>query len=338
MRLTATECLVGATLAAVALPALPSKAQSPPASPPDSASIWSIQGENASLTTSALPDRDYTNGIRLGWTSAEGGAPEPLERLGQRLWGDGRQRIAVDATQQIYTPTDSNSVSPKLNDRPYAAVLLGTVSLIQDGADTRSVLALGLGVVGPSALGDQVQNGFHDLIDQNPKRGWNTQLHDEPLIEITSARSWRLPTGAVGAVATDAVPEITAAVGNLRIYAQTGVIFRLGQGLDSDYGAPRLLPGQTGTDVFRPTRPFGWYVFAGADAQAVGYDITLNGNTWQDSRSVKLVPAVAELEGGFAVMTAGLRLTYTHVMQTLEYAHQRGGLHQFGSLALSLRF
>jgi lipid A 3-O-deacylase len=336
MRTMKARTFLGLTLAAAVLPAWPTAAQSPPA--PDAAMIWSIQGENASISTANLTDRDYTNGIRLGWTSAEGGVPGFLQGVGQTLWGNGQQRISVDITQQIYTPTNTNTPFPPLTDRPYAGVLMGTVSLIHDGAAARSVLGLGLGMVGPSALGEQVQNGFHDLIGQNRALGWDTQLHDEPLLQITSSRTWRLPIGPIGALETDALPEITAGVGNLRIYAQGGITLRLGQGLDSDYGVARILPGLTGTDVFRPTRPFAWYVFAGADGQAVAHDITLDGNTWQNSRSVKIMPAVGEFQAGLAVMAYGVRLTYTHVFQTQEYQHQKGGLHQFGSLALSARF
>lgn len=343
MRRTGLLAGLGLALAATVVPAA---AQSPPppagaatAPPADDAAIWTFQDENASLTTSdRLADRLYANGLRLGWTSREGGAPAFLARLGQTLWGEGRQRIGFDLTEQIYTPTDTETYYPPLNDRPYAGVLLGTVSLIHDSAAARSVLALGLGVVGPAALGQSGQNGFHSLIGQDPNNGWETQLHNEPLIEITSQRTWRLPIGAIGALETDALPELTAGLGNLRIYGQTGVTFRLGQGLDSDFGVARLLPGLTGTDVFVPTRPVAWYVFIGADAQAVAYDVTLNGNTWQSSRSVSLTPGVAEFQGGFAIIAGGARLSYTQVVQTQEYQHQKGGPHQFGSLALSLRF
>lgn len=332
MRAIATTAVLGLALAAAAPPGW---AQSPP---PDPAAIWTLQDENASVTTSNLPDRYYTNGIRIGWTSAEDGAPAFLDRFGQTLWGEGRQRIAVDFSQQIYNPSDTLTTYPPLTDRPYAGVLLGTVSLIHDGTDARTVLGLGLGELGPSALGEQVQNGFHSMIGQKHTDGWDTQLHDEPLIQITGGRTWRLPIGGGSALETDALPEITAAAGNLRIYGQTGVTLRLGQGLDSDYGVPRILPGLTGTDAFRPTRPFAWYVFAGADGQAVAYDVTLNGNLWQDSRSVTVIPLVAEGQVGFALMAYGVRLTYTHVFQTQEFQHQTGGLHQFGSLALSVRF
>ena len=136
----------------------------------------------------------------------------------------------------------------------------------------------------------------------------------------------------------DALPALTVGAGTLRDYGQAGVTVRLGQGLDSDYGAARLRPGLTGTDVFRPTRPVAWYLFAGADAQAVGYDVTLNGNLWHDSRSVTLQPVVGEVQAGIALMVSGVRLTYTQVFQTHAFRHQNGGLHQFGALALSMRF
>ncbi len=343
--MAARACLatcLGWALAASPLFPRHAGAQAPP---PDPAAIWTIQLENAAITTAALADRDYTNGIRLGWTSAEGGAPDFLAGVGQALWGEGRQRIAVDVSQQIYTPTDSNAADPPLNDRPYAGVLLGTLSLIHDSAEggqngggALGVLSAGLGWVGPAALAEQTQSGFHELIGQRRDAGWDTQLHNEPLIQLTGARTWRLPTGAAGGLETDLLPTITAAAGNLRIYAQAGVTLRLGEGLDSDYGVARIPPGLTGTDVFRPTRPFAWYVFAGADAQAVAYDVTLNGNLWHDSRSVTVTPLVGEFQAGVALLFDSVRLSLTQVFQTQEYQHQKGGLHQFGSLALSLRF
>jgi hypothetical protein len=81
-----------------------------------------------------------------------------------------------------------------------------------------------------------------------------------------------------------------------------------------------------------------WYVFAGGDGRAVAYDITLNGNPFQNSRSVSLTPLIGEVEFGVALMAFGTRLTYTQVLQTKEFQHQKSGLHQFGSFALSVRF
>ena len=41
---------------------------------------------------------------------------------------------------------------------------------------------------------------------------------------------------------------------------------------------------------------------------------------------------------GLAVIFHGVRLSYIHRFQTQEFRNQRGGLHQTGSLALTVRF
>jgi hypothetical protein len=327
------------TLAATLLAAPLAEAQAPDAMPaPDPTSIWTLQDENATISTAKVTDRYYVNGLRLGWTSGTESVPAFLADAGRVLWGDGRQRIAFDFSQQIYTPADTKARLPAPGDEPYAGVLLGNVSLITDKADSRSIVTASLGVVGPWALGEQVQNGFHDIIGQGHNNGWSTQLRNEPAIEFLSERTWRLPTGSIGGLETDALPNLSAGLGNVRIYGQAGVSFRIGQGLDADYGVARVNPGPSGGDAFTPTRPFAWYFFLGADGQAVAHDITLDGNDFRDSPSVKLRPLVAEGQGGLAVMAFGARLTYTQVVQTQTFRHEKGGPHQLGDLALSVRF
>lgn len=311
-------------------------AQTPPAR--DTASIWSIQGENASISSAKVTDRFYTNGLRIGWTSAEGALPDSIGHVGRLLWGKGEQRIAIDITQQMYTPYDTAAKIPPANDRPYAGTLIAHFSLQQDDAGTRSLLGMGVGVMGPLAGAEEVQNGFHDLIGQKQNNGWGTQLHNEPVLQFTSERTWRLPMGTVAGLETDALPDLTAELGTLRIFAQTGVRFRIGQGLDSDYGPARIRPGQTGSDAYNPTKPLDWYVFLGADGRAVLRDGTLEGNIFERSPSVKAKGFVGEMEAGLGVIYKGVRLTYVHVFQTGEFAHQKGGLHQFGSLNLAARF
>ena len=316
-------------------------AQNPPprsTASADPVGIWTLQDENASLSSAKLTDRYYTNGLRLGWISGTSTAPDFLTQASQALWGAGQTRIGFDLSQQIYTPKDAVSIVPPKGDRPYAGVLMANFTLQNDQTDMRTFATVGIGLLGPGAAGEQVQNGFHDLIGQGHNNGWRTQLKDEPLLQITTGGIFRLPVTEFGGLEVDALPELTAGVGNLRVYAETGGVMRLGQGLQSDYGAPRMRPGQSGLDAFTPTRPFAWYVFAGVDARAVAHDVTLDGNDFRRSLNVKKTPFIGEIEGGVALMAFGARLTYTHVLQTQEFKHQKGGLHQFGSLALSVRF
>ena len=316
------------------LPAIAAQAQ--PA--PDTASIWTLQGENASISAGTPTDRMYVNGLDLGWTSPTTVVPNFLVDLGHTLWGNGQQRIAVDLTQQIYTPADTEAIIPNPHDRPYAGVLLGNFSLMSDNDDSRSVLTLSLGVVGPGAGAETVQNGFHDIIGQAHTNGWGSQIQNVPAIELLHERTWRLPMGTVAGLETDALPSLTIGLGDLRDYLQTGVTFRIGQGLDSDFGVPRIRPGLSGGDAFRPTRPFAWYVFGGVDGQAVAYDLLLQSSPFRGGPHVSTIWDVGEMQGGFAVMAYGMRLTFAYVAQTQEFEGQTGGLHQFGSASISFRF
>jgi lipid A 3-O-deacylase len=329
---------------ALAAPAT-AQAPAPAPAPANDGSTWTLQMENDSfsLGTKGSTDKYYSDGLRLGWTTPTRLVPDSLKGLATSLWGQGETRLSVDVTHQIYTPILTQRRNPPLTDRPYAGVLMGHFGLLQDGKtqtgyDIRSALVLGVGVVGPAAGGASLQNGFHELIGQRQSQGWSTQLKNEPLLQITSERTWRIPVAKLGPLETDFLPSLTASAGNLRAYLQSGVMIRLGQGLQADYGPARLRPGVTGGDHYNSPAPLAWYVFAGADGRAVARDLTLDGNTWATSRSVRKIPFVGEASAGLGVIYHGVRLTYVHRLQTQEFRHQSGGLHQTGSLALSVRF
>ena len=295
-----------------------------------------IQLENDSLNPGS--DKYYTSGERLSYVSPTGQAPAPLAALGRALLGEGRQRMGLELSQSIFTPRFTQAANPPRNDRPYAAVLLGTVSLIQDTDATRTALSLGLGAIGPVALGRNVQNGFHTLIGQTEARGWGTQIGNQPVIQLTAERTWRIPLASFGGLETDALPSLSAGAGTYRIYGQAGGQIRFGQGLDSDFGAPRIRPGLTGTDAYAQTRPFAWYVFAGVDGQAVAWDETLDGLPFGSSRHVTRTPLVGEFQAGVTLMAFGMRITALHVVQTQQFRSQRDGLFQFSSASISVKF
>ncbi len=325
---------VWALAAAMCLPAAGAFAQPKP----DTANIWTLQDENASISSANLSDRFYTNGLKVGWTSGTDAVPGFLASIGQSLWGQGQQRVGFSITQQIYTPANTSLVVADPRDRPYAGLLLGNFSLMSDTDSTRSVLVVSLGVLGPGAGGEGLQNGFHDLIGQSHDNGWDSQIQNTPAFEVLHERTWRLPIAQFSGLETDALPAATVGIGDVRDYAQVGVSFRIGQGLDSDFGVPRLSPGLSGGDAFVPTRPFAWYAFAGVDGQAVGYDLLLSQSVFRGGPHVSPVWDVGEVQAGVALMAYGMRLTFTWVAQTQEFQGQTGGLHQFGSAALSMRF
>ena len=325
----------------IALTALSLLAAPAIAAPPqqDTASIVTVQVENDAVSTfHGTSDQYYTSGLRLGFTSGTDAVPDFLSEAANQVWGDGVQRVSLDLTQSLFTPRNTQLTNPLRNDRPYAGVLGLTGQLIHDQDDKRTVLGLFLGIVGPGAGGKAIQNGFHSIIGDTPNRGWGTGLKNEGLFEITPQRTWRIPLGEVQGVSFDALPTVQVGFGLLRNYALGGVVFRFGQGLDSDYGVSRIQPGLSGTDAYTPTRPFVWYFFAGANGQAVGTDVTLDGNNFRSSRHVATKWDVGELTAGAAVIYEGVRITYSQTWQTQEFRTAKSGLFNFGSLAASVRF
>ena len=332
MNRTIPWLLCGASL----LVALPTDA----APPDDPNSIVTVQVENDAVSTlKGTSDQYYTSGLRVGFTSPTGVLDNTfLGKLGHAAFGDGTQRIAVDITQSIFTPRDTQLSPPDPTDRPYAGYLTSNISLIQDSDTARNVVQLSLGVIGPDAQGEEVQNGFHSIIGDTSNKGWDYQLPNEFAIETLAERTWRYPVAQFYGLETDVLPSATVGLGNVRDYVQAGVGFRLGQGLRSDFGPPRIRPGLSGADAYVATRPFVWYVFGGVDGQLVAHDEFIDGETFHDTVHVQRKPEVGEFEAGLGIIYHGVRVSYTQVWQTDEFHGQKGGLFSFGSLAASVKF
>ena len=314
-----------------------SAAQADP--PQDPHGILTLQVENDAVSTRrGTTDEYYTSGLRIGYTTGTEAVPNFIGQLGQVVWGGGVQRVSIDLSQSIFTPHNTQLSPPDPRDRPYAGWLRGDVQLLTDKDNSRSVLGVSLGVIGSAALGREVQNGFHSIIGDPSTKGWSYQLPNEPAFQLLAERTYRLPVARLAGLETDVLPALTVGVGTVRDYAQAGFVFRLGQGLDSDYGVPRIQPGFSGGDAYTPTRPFAWYVFAGGNGQAVARDEFLDGAAFSSSPSVGHRGLVGEAEAGAAVMFGGVRVTYVQVFQTPEFNRQRAGLFNFGSLSASVRF
>jgi len=322
--LTVVTCVIG-SVATHAAPA------------PDPSTIITVQVENDAFSGT---DRNYTSGARLGIVLPTGELPDFVRDAGHWLWGDGQQRLAFDLSQNMFTPRVTQVVRPDPRDRPYAAILLGTASLVQDTDNTRNILSLGLGAIGPPALGEFAQNTVHRIVRAKTVKGWDYQLPGQPVVQLTADRIWRLPITPPGsALEVDALPQLTAGVGTWRIYGQAGMQLRIGQGLDADFGVARMRPGLSGGDAFNTQRPLAWYIFAGVDGQAVAWDETLDGEPFASTRHVSRRPLVAELQVGLVVMVAnGIRASFTQVWQTHEFYGQYGRMFGFSSAAVSMKF
>jgi hypothetical protein len=326
--------------------------------PDEQRGVFSFQVENDFFNLVGKSDRDYTNGLRIGWLSpALPDLPEGLAALtnfptffGEAPVSSVTRRVGISVGQNLYTPQDTETSLPIFNDRPYAAWLYAAVALQQTykrynertGAEDPvrlDTIQLDLGVVGPAAGGAFVQNNFHRLINDDTANGWANQLHSEPTIDLVFERRWRLARATLletPHLEYDVVPTIGAAVGNVSTYASAGGIVRIGRELHADFGPPRARPALPGSEGF-VGRGFGWYFFFGVNGEAVARNMFLDGNTDGNSMHVTHRPFVAEGTAGLALFFRGMRVSFTQVIRTPEF-FERDRFDQYASINVSFRY
>lgn len=316
----------------------PAAVELPPRPVKDDKAILTLQLENDIFTGR---DQHYTNGVRLAYLSAENDVPDWLENAARQVplfANEGNLRVSYALGQNMYTPRDIEIAAPQPDDHPWAGYTYASIGLINDAGRRLDNLELTLGIVGPSSLAAQTQEFVHKVINTRTPRGWDNQLHDEPIVNIAYERSWRaMWRSEYLGLEADVTPHAGGAFGNAFIHANSGVMLRLGDDLPADFGPPRIRPSLPGSDFFVPSERFGWYIFAGLDGRVVLRNIFLDGNTFHDSASVDKKWVVGEAQAGIAFTFNDIRIAYTHVYRTEEFEGQDEG-DTFGALSVSFRF
>lgn len=289
-------------------------------------------------------DRNYSSGLRLERMSAADDVHPGLEWVAHRLpWLDLdrtelRQGFAL--SHVIFTPEDKTLLVPDPNDRPYAAWLNGSATIIASDETTQDTLQVNIGIVGPSAGGEFVQNNWHKAIGVAAANGWPNQLRDEFGVEVIAQRMelFKGPDMPFG-LETDFGLSVGAGLGNVRTYAATGLTARIGWDLDGSFGPPRIRPALSGAGDFKPgtkVDPMGGYFFFGVDGRAIARDMFLDGNLWRDGPRVNDRRVfVGDIQGGVAVHYGKVQVAFTFVQRSEQFVAQNGA-QQFGAISFSV--
>lgn len=289
-------------------------------------------------------DRNYTNGARV--TYFDLGAPIPaffhaVDRVVPTFSINETTSIAWSLGHNLYTPSDIEIAGRQNDDRPWAAFLYGSAGLVSVTKNHIDSLEATVGVVGPAAMGEQVQKFVHKHVSDSPMpEGWRHQLKNEPALMLSWERSWpnRYGLEALGWNA-GATPYIGATVGNVYTYANTGFTLYLTPYDGGMQDAPvRVRPAMPGTGAFLvPENKFSWYLFGGLEGRAIARNIFLDGNTFTDSHSVDKKPLVGDATAGLALTYGRVRLSYALIYRTKEFDEQDKG-DIFGTMTLGVRF
>jgi lipid A 3-O-deacylase len=303
----------------------------------------SVQMENDFFANSG--DRYYTNGIQLSvLKNAE--PPAGLARLSEWVpfYEQGQQLNLVNYTvgQKIFTPNDTEATGVVDGDRPYAGYLYFSAAVLSQiystaRMDHGNMFEITLGVVGPSAMSEESQTGFHNLIGIDSPKGWDNQLQDEPALGLSYSRFWRIVRPLSSGLEVGMNPSVNMAVGNVYTYAAGSVMFRLGENLKRDLSPPNIRPGFPGLAYFRAASEPSWYLFIGLESRLVARDIFLDGNTFNESHSVEKENLVGDMQFGLVYLVGHWRFAFSNMLRTKEYTTQEDNTH-YGAVNISFSY
>lgn len=253
-----------------------------------------------------------------------------------------QKNMVFSLSHLIYTPTDWTRSDIIQSDRPYAAILMASAGYNLRRGNTLETTQIQLGLVGPAALGEEVQDAVHNAIGADLFSGWRHQLRNEPLFGFVHERMQKYDPPSTNYVFDDRFDVIThwgGSIGNAFTHANAGAEIRFGPNLPDDFGSTPTRPAgeNTAPGGFGRAQGFSWHVFASTDLKWVVRDITLDGNTFQSSHSVDKRPLVAEGGVGLVINYDDWKIAFARYWRTREFETQDESP-RFGSFTISRSF
>ncbi len=302
--------------------------------------LWALTSrwENDAFAGS---DRYYSNGVLLSLTHT---GSSWLDSLADRLpWGEGRRTVGYDLAQIVITPSDTGRSVPDPLDRPYAGVFSAGVTLHVENENACQSLRVCAGLVGPGSLAERTQRDVHRLLGFGHPLGWDYQLRNEPVFDIAFEYRHRFAlAGRRERWSVEGLPMAGAWLGNLITQGQASGYLRVGYNMPDDFG-PTLIRG-LGTlppprlDESRPlSSAWGFSFFGGVQGSLVLRDITLDGNTFRDSRRVEKETLVPAAGVGVTVGCRHFQTSFAYVFWGKEFKGQ-AAYSAFGTVAMTYLF
>ena len=227
--------------------------------------------------------------------------------------------------QYLYTPSDISIEELMEDDRPYCGWLYGELLLESIRGKNADLFALNLGVIGPSAFGEQTQKTVHKIIDSVEPQGWDNQLEDEVGVNLIYQRKYKYRHD--GFIDFDIISHGGGCLGNIFTYANLGVLFRTGYNLPHDFGSVGIEP------TIRASKKFGIYTFVGTDGRYVVRNIFLDGNTFKDSHSIEKEPLVGDIKMGIGGYFKKVGIIYSYNIRSKEFERQKEH-NEFGTITV----
>ncbi len=270
-------------------------------------------------------DRYYSNGVSVHWDRVISNHGFP------NIKGVDKRILVAGIQHKIYTPSAITFYEESRHDRPYAATLTVTGGLRLFFHKHQYIQSdITLGVAGPMAGGQKLQEWWHDQIDIFEPRGWENQIANNPIaaIRLQFSRQW-FHEGFIDFISTS-----TLNLGTLLTSAGQSGKFRIGNPktlIMSAYSG-----GHLGNESATKTMEI--YFFAGGGVEYVNYNGLIEGN-WigkESPHTLGIVPWVFHSEYGLQVNAWLINISFT--VHHLSKEVKNGLKHRYASIKLGIEF
>lgn len=281
----------------------------------------------------ALYDRYYTNGlfIRYNWLAKKETNKNVLKTInrteaGQMIFNSYYNRRSVERVLETM-------------DRPFASWLYASYGQTKIFRN-RDVLKYEgvIGIVGPTALGKQIQTGYHRLFMLYNIYGWEYQVKNEIGLNgsvqyyrslIKSKRGQPLAIHAVG----------KAMLGNTFTNASAGLLVKFGhteQEENNSYWSGRL--GQPQKKSIHKLEAF---LFLEPTLMVQAYNATVQGGLLRSEKGLyvsELNPFIYIIKGGAVISVKQIGLSITYTLKQKEAKSMIDKMEVYGAFGVYYRF
>lgn len=260
------------------------------------------------LYTSSKNDMYYTNGLEIFYRFlSKNENPKINKKITEFRVG-----------QYIYNPRFINKEAVDVNDRPFTAYLFaeaGKSFFYQSESVLKTDFQLGF--IGPNALGEDTQVGFHKIIGYKKVYGWENQLHNAFGVQAHVMYSKKMfPSQHNDFV--DLHFQSEANLGTIFTGVSTGFMAR--------FGFKRLIPiydsnlhdASVSTNAQPNIREFYFYAMPSVNYQF--YDATIEGSMFNNTSPITfdLEPLRFNGEAGLKYRYNNFNISYSFIFRGKE--------------------
>ena len=289
-------------------------------------------------------DWEYSQGTRVTWLSpklAETNLAQAISLMLPGLDFDATLAAGLGGGSAYYEPRSLTVTTPIADQRPYAGYLYGSALVNAEADNHLTSWRLDAGVIGPAAQGEETTQLFHDAFNGLSQNGWDNQITNRFAANVSLERRWRNLIPLADGVTADISPALGLELGTVATAANAGLMLRLGLGLDSDFGPPRL-GAFSGASASRSDAT-SIYIFATANGAYVPYDVFLDepggraGDPIRAGQAVKRDFFRSQTSFGIVGAYGRIRATLAVTDASATYDQQLDA-ERFSELSLAFRF